>query len=135
MAKSHGVFVTIPLIAAPVIVMGPSNETRLEGDVAIFVCLAEAEPLHNVTWYFQDNDVPLSGSRYTIEPSNDPNYGQLTVSNVTEADTGIYTCLVSNVHGKDSASAYLVVQGWCHMVNWVIFECIHIQCDGAFPLQ
>ena len=128
-------FVTIRLVAAPVIVMGPSNETRLEGDVAVFACLAEAEPLHDVTWYFQDSDIPLSGNRYAIEPSNDPNYGQLTVSNVTEADTGRYTCLVSNVHGNDSASADLAVQGWYHMVNWVIFECLHIQCACAFPLQ
>ena len=112
----------ICLIAAPVIVVGPSDETRLEGDVAVFVCLAEAEPLHNVTWYFQDSDVLLSGSRYTIEPSNDPHYGQLTVSKVTEADTGMYTCLVSNVYGNDSASAYLAVQGWYHMINWVISD-------------
>ena len=105
-------FAKLCLTAAPVIVTGPSNETRLEGDAAVFVCLAESEPLHDVRWFFQDSDIPLSGSRYTIEPSGDPNYGQLTVSNVAEADTGRYTCFVSNIHGNDSASAYLAVQGW-----------------------
>ena len=102
------------LAAAPVIVVGPSNETRLEGETAIFVCLAEAEPLHDVEWFFQDSDEPLSGNRYTIEPSGSDSYGRLNVSNVTEDDTGMYTCFVSNVHGNDSASAYLAVQGWSH---------------------
>ena len=103
------------LAAAPVIVAGPSNETRLEGDTAFFVCLAEAEPLHEVKWFFQDSEEPLSGNRYTIEPSGSDSHGQLSVSNVTEDDTGMYTCFVSNVHGNDSASAYLAVQGWSHV--------------------
>ena len=102
------------LAAAPVITTGPSNETRLEGDMAVFACSAEAEPLHDVEWFFQDSDEPLSGNRYTIEPSGSASHGQLTVSNVTEADTGMYTCFASNVHGNDSASAYLAVQGWPH---------------------
>ena len=108
------VFVTMCLTAAPVIVDGPGNETRLEGDMAVFVCLAEAEPLHTVEWFFQDSNIPLSGVRYSIEPSSDANYGRLTVSSVTEADTGMYTCFVSNIHGNDSASAYLAVQGQSH---------------------
>ena len=98
--------------AAPVILASPQNETRLEGDTAVFTCPAVAEPLHTVQWFFQDTALTPDNSKYTLDDNSTSTYGRLMVDNVNQNDTGRYTCVVSNVHGNASASAYLQVQGW-----------------------
>ena len=104
--------ITIPeFSAAPVIIGSPQNETRLEGDVAMFNCSAEAEPLYTVQWFFQDIILPAGGPKYIIDDVINITYGRLTVRDVNQNDTGSYTCVVNNTHGNASASAYLYVQG------------------------
>lgn len=86
------------------------------GDVAqvverniVFHCSAISEPVHITDWTF--NSLPLANrSKYLIEGQNSVN-STLTVFNVSLADEGSYTCMVSNVHGFDFESATLRVQG------------------------
>ena len=94
------------------IVGSPQNETRLEGDAAVFNCSAEAEPLHTVQWLFQDS-VIYDGPKYTTNLDSTGRTGRLIVGNVNQNDTGKYTCVVNNTHGNASASANLNVQGLC----------------------
>ena len=103
------------------ILTSPQNETRLEGDDAVFICIAEAEPLHTVQWFFQDTLLTASGTKYTIDDSSTGTYGRLTVDSVNQNDTGQYTCVVSNVHGNASVSAFLQVQGghWVSLITFV----------------
>ena len=96
--------------AAPEIVGSPQNETRLEGDVAMFNCSTEAEPLPTVQWFFQGN-VLSSSPNYTSFVDSTGTIGRLIVHDVKQDDMGRYTCVVNNTHGSASASAYLHVQG------------------------
>ena len=100
------------LIAAPEIVLPPSNSSILEGDNVTFECRTTSEPLHTVQWLFEGTPIDTTGDemKYRVS-SNEGSYGDLTVFDVTLNDTGTYTCSVNNTHGMDIASAYLQVQG------------------------
>ena len=50
-----------------------------------------------ITLCFQTNDV------------NNTDPEELVISNVTKADAGLYTCLVSNIIGINHVSAHLMV--------------------------
>ena len=103
------------------ILSSPQNETRLEGDVAVFICIAEAEPLHTVQWFFQDTLLTTGGTKYSIDGNSTNTYGRLTVDSVNQNDTGQYTCVVTNVHGNTSAAAFLQVQGeYCVLLKFKI---------------
>ena len=51
-----------------------------------------------------------SNDKYIFEDPSSPTYGSLTIRNVSLADAGQYTCIVSNVHMTQSAHATLRVQ-------------------------
>ncbi len=72
----------------------------------MFQCEAISEPLYTVQWQFNETFIN-NNNDYLINQST----GELTVFNITLTDTGIYTCIVENIHGNDSASATLSVQG------------------------
>ena len=55
-------------------------------------------------WYFRGDKLSNS-SKYQISDTT------LIVLDLTLDDAGIYSCLVVNVHGNESASAELKVQG------------------------
>ena len=85
--------------------------SQLEGLGVAFQCVASSEPLHSVQWYFMDN-LLRNDAKYSIESSDSsPLYGQLTISSVDMNDAGDYVCVVANIHGNDTASATLTVQG------------------------
>ena len=99
------------VIAAPVILIGPSNVSQLERYNISFQCSAVAEPIHTVEWFFDGISLSDGGDKYTVVPVSSLSYGTLTIHNLEVNDTGKYTCLVNNTHGSVSASAYLSVQG------------------------
>lgn len=41
-------------------------------------------------------------------------YDSLTITDVTESDAGVYTCIMNTTLDHDSASAELTVVGTCH---------------------
>lgn len=90
--------------------MPPTNQTKLEGEKAIFSCEAKAMP-GNVTvrWFREGSPVKEVASletRVTIRKD-----GSLIINPVGADDTGNYLCEVTNGIGDpQSASAYLNVE-------------------------
>ena len=91
-----------------------------------FDCLALAEPLHSLTWYFFSTNginttigsvngtekMIMNNETYQITDSMTlSTYGRLVVRDVQFEDRGVYMCLAEKRHGSDTASATLAVQG------------------------
>lgn len=93
-----------------VIMVPPTNQTKLEGEKVQFTCEAKALP-GNVTvrWWKEGTPVKQVASletRVTVRRD-----GSLVINPVAAEDTGMYTCQVSNGIGDpQSASAYLSVE-------------------------
>ncbi|XP_060532041.1 protein turtle isoform X2 [Cylas formicarius] len=93
-----------------VIMVPPTNQTKLEGDKVQFNCEAKAQP-GNVTvkWFREGAPVKELASletRVTIRRD-----GSLVINPVSSDDSGQYLCEVSNGIGEpQSASAYLNVE-------------------------
>ena len=98
----------------------------VNGVDVIFNCLALAEPLHSLTWYyFGGNGINttigsvngtekmiMDNETYQITDSMTlSTYGRLVVSDAQFEDRGVYMCLAENRHGPEAASATLAVQG------------------------
>ena len=105
----------------------PVNQTVVNGVDVTFDCLALAEPLHSLTWYFTSANISTTfgsvngtenmmsnGVKYHITDFTSPgDYGRLVVRDVQFEDRGVYMCLAENRHGSEGASATLAVQGEC----------------------
>ena len=99
----------------------------MNGANITFGCIALAEPLHSLTWYFINangvnttigsvngtENMATDDAKYQITDSgtNPDNYGRLLVRDVQFEDRGVYFCLAENRHGSEAASATLAVQG------------------------
>ena len=98
----------------------------VNGVDVIFDCLALAEPLHSLTWYFFGGNginttigsvigtkkMIIDNETYQITDSMTlSTYGRLVVRDVQFKGRGVYMCLAENRHGSDTASATLAVQG------------------------
>lgn len=111
-------------IAAPDITEAPVNTNKLIGTNFTFNCTAVSLPHHGVQWQ-HNGDIINSSNRDKYSLSSRSSYlvfsshwrslyaynNQLTITNLTYDDAGDYTCIVSNVHGTDNATATLQVQG------------------------
>ncbi|KAK9870180.1 hypothetical protein WA026_006267 [Henosepilachna vigintioctopunctata] len=93
-----------------VIMVPPTNQTKLEGEKVQFNCEAKAQP-GNVTvkWFREGAPVKeLSSLETRVTIRRD---GSLVINPVSSDDTGQYLCEVSNGIGEpQSASAYLNVE-------------------------
>ncbi|XP_035779023.1 protein turtle-like isoform X1 [Anopheles albimanus] len=93
-----------------VIMVPPTNQTKLEGEKVQFTCEAKAMP-GNVTvrWFREGSpvrEVAALETRVTIRKD-----GSLIINPVSADDSGQYTCEVSNGIGEpQSASAYLNIE-------------------------
>ncbi|KAH8237979.1 hypothetical protein KR032_010057 [Drosophila birchii] len=93
-----------------VIMVPPTNQTKIEGDKVIFSCEAKAMP-GNVTvrWYREGSlvrEVAALETRVTIRKD-----GSLIINPIKPDDSGQYLCEVTNGIGDpQSASAYLSVE-------------------------
>ena len=131
----------LPLIsiAAPEFIVRPMNLEVLQGETAVFTCSAMAEPIHSVRWeregmviaqFLSPDDRDSSVEAFARLNSTQRNvsvinpaisniqlaglgasYGQLTIFNTSLVDARNYTCTVHNVHGEQSATVTLTVQG------------------------
>ena len=80
------------------------------GDNALIQCVAISSPDTDMKWF-------LNGA--LIEPSNnyiqayDPHTGlcTLSIASAIPADSGQYTCLVSNCIGHETSNCWIVVRG------------------------
>ncbi|XP_028812230.1 leucine-rich repeat-containing protein 4C [Denticeps clupeoides] len=90
---------------APVIVEPPTDLNVTEGTAAELKCRTNS--LTSISWLTPNGSLITHGAyKERISVLND---GTLNFTNVTQQDTGIYTCIVSNMAGNTSASAVLNV--------------------------
>ena len=101
-------------IAAPEIIESPQNDNVLQGANTTLNCNATSEPTHSVIWS-KNNMVINITDKYSISNSSFSRSlsSSLTIHNVDMGDTANYTCTVTNVHGNQTATAYIEIQGMC----------------------
>ncbi|XP_034753797.1 fibroblast growth factor receptor 2 isoform X4 [Etheostoma cragini] len=95
----------------------PANTTVHVGEDARFVCKVYSDAQPHIQWL---KHITQNGSRYGTDGHpyvrvlkrsgiNSSDVEMLTLTNVTEADAGEYTCKVSNYIGEASQSGWLTV--------------------------
>ena len=100
-----------PFVDPPTIIEKPDNMTVVSGINISFSCLVcSGEPQHNTEWLF-NNVTIYSNSKYDITEGFNHS-STLSISDVVLDDAGEYSCIASNVHGRDEAIATLSVQGF-----------------------
>lgn len=100
---------SLSFAVAPIITYNSGIVRVVQGEFAVFHCVAVSEPIHITSWTF--NNTPLTNSDKYLILGNDTSNSSLTVFNATLQDKGVYTCHVANVHGISSGTAELQVQG------------------------
>ncbi|XP_030626728.1 hemicentin-1 [Chanos chanos] len=68
-------------------------------------CVAQGVPEPSVTWLKDSAALLVDGAQYRTSPD-----GTLTVSRVGLTDEGVYTCVASNIAGRDETNIQLQVQ-------------------------
>lgn len=91
-------------ILAPSIVFPPKSTITNQSGAASFQCEVRGNPEPQVTWLKQ-NFNPLVNKRIVQIA------GGLVITNVTQKDEGMYTCVAKNIFGETRSSASLTVQG------------------------
>uniref|UniRef100_A0A8D0AR73 Fibroblast growth factor receptor n=1 Tax=Sander lucioperca TaxID=283035 RepID=A0A8D0AR73_SANLU len=115
----------------------PANTTVHVGEDARFVCKVYSDAQPHIQWL---KHITQNGSRYgpdghpyvrVLKRSgiNSSDVEMLTLTNVTEADAGEYTCKVSNYIGEASQSGWLTVIPGPISPDYVE---IAIYCAGVF---
>ena len=87
---------------------------------ASLTCGATSEPAHSVQWLKGEEEIGDDSIKYTISQMNGVEEREkvsiLTILYAGMVDTGDYTCNVSNVHGSQSHTASVEVQGDNHSI-------------------
>lgn len=93
-------------VIAQVIEVSPSNQTVKEGRDANINCT-----------YSASNGTDINGIKYTWRGLNGSgvlsNTSQLTLKNISRTDTGIYSCIVTNVSANWNSTTQAVVLVSC----------------------
>ncbi|XP_019351392.1 netrin receptor DCC isoform X2 [Alligator mississippiensis] len=82
----------------------PSNVMAVEGNDAILECCVSGFPTPTFTWMRGDEVIPVRSKKYSLLAGSN-----LLISNVTDDDSGTYTCIVTYKNENSSASAELSV--------------------------
>ena len=119
-------------VVKPTFISVPSNITMLQKSEVFFQCAASAAPVSTIEW--RRNGVILpAGSRYAIWNSSVDTSSivgrpfittsNLTITNISYTDAGIYSChSINAVGGENSSGATLVVQG---SLMFPFLECLY----------
>jgi len=102
--------------AAPQVVSSPANQSVFAGETAVFTAVFSS-PLTPVTAQWSKNGSPAGAGVVTSLGSNQYQV-TLTITNVTTANEGAYTCVATNSGGSSfpTASGYLTVKRT--LANW-----------------
>ncbi|KAM4747055.1 neogenin isoform 1-T1 [Rhinophrynus dorsalis] len=84
----------------------PFPLTRVIGQTALLTCVVSGYPTPRVHWSHNQMELTLDTSERLAMLAG----GSLHISNVTEEDSGIYTCIADNGNQTIQASAELTVQ-------------------------
>nr|XP_023422563.1 netrin receptor DCC-like [Cavia porcellus] len=82
----------------------PSNVVAIEGRDAVLECCVSGYPPPSFTWLRGEEVIQLRSRKYSLLGGSN-----LLISNVTDDDSGTYTCVVTYKNENISASAELTV--------------------------
>ncbi|XP_015198846.1 immunoglobulin superfamily DCC subclass member 3 isoform X1 [Lepisosteus oculatus] len=85
-------------------VQSPQSISRPIGTTAIFTCLAQGEPMPQLTW-LKNGQILEPGGHVKLRNNN----STLTIYGISQEDEAIYQCIAENSAGSTQASARLTV--------------------------
>ena len=88
--------------------MSPGNDAAPEGTHHIIGCTFDGLPTPTVTWS-HDGSILISGSD-DITIATDDSSSTLIIITLTDDDSGVYACMVSNLLGSITSTSVLQVQ-------------------------
>ena len=101
------------LIVAPEISKSPTDDTKVEGQTAVFNCVVAGYPTPDVAWTKNEAELIVAADARLRASSNNGNH-QLALLNVQQSDAGQYRCVANNsLDTATSSSATLTVQCEC----------------------
>lgn len=117
----------------PMLTNGASNVTITETssiDNSSFLCSGYGWPLPIIDWYLVNDAGSMlltNSDKYSINTvtsvtNNTYVSSQLSITNVTLTDGGIYTCNISNTQGYTITLARLTVYGKCCITRFLYYS-------------
>ncbi|NXE77402.1 DCC protein, partial [Cochlearius cochlearius] len=108
----------------------PSNVVAMEGKDAVLECCVSGYPPPTFTWLRGDEVLPVRSRKYSLLAGSN-----LLISNVTDDDSGTYTCVVTykNENSSGSAELSVMVPPWflIRPSNLYAYESMDIEFECA----
>ncbi|KAF1591677.1 UNVERIFIED_CONTAM: Netrin receptor DCC, partial [Eudyptes robustus] len=108
----------------------PSNVVAMEGKDAVLECCVSGYPPPTFTWLRGDEVLPVRSKKYSLLAGSN-----LLISNVTDDDSGTYTCVVTykNENSSGSAELSVMVPPWflIRPSNLYAYESMDIEFECA----
>ncbi|XP_025974644.2 netrin receptor DCC isoform X2 [Dromaius novaehollandiae] len=108
----------------------PSSVVATEGKDAVLECCVSGSPHPTFTWLRGDEVLPLRSRKYSLLAGSN-----LLISNVTDDDSGTYTCVVTykNENSSGSAELSVMVPPWflIRPSNLYAYESMDIEFECA----
>ncbi|KAM8761717.1 neogenin 1a isoform 3-T3 [Acanthopagrus schlegelii] len=113
----------------PEFLVQPAAVTKVVGASVLLPCVVTGYPTPRVRWMFGDKQLEESDGRAELLGG-----GSLQISNLTEEDAGVYTCMVDNANTSIEAQSLLTIQVppqfvkrpaniYAHESMDIVFEC------------
>ncbi|KAJ0065818.1 hypothetical protein NL108_000035 [Boleophthalmus pectinirostris] len=103
--------------ASPEFLVPVSDVSCESGDSVTLRCKVCGRPRASVTWRGPENNILSNNGHYSITYS-ETGEATLRILGVTVEDSGVYTCVATNVAGSGSSSANLKVTGIYEDSSW-----------------
>ncbi|GFU30687.1 roundabout homolog 2 [Nephila pilipes] len=104
MAKAYLEVTAIGDLPAPIIKLGPANQTLPLNTVGMLPCEASGDPPPSIQWFVNSAPLQTRNPRFVVLDS-----GTLQIDSLQHEDSGFYTCTASSESGETSWSASLTV--------------------------
>ncbi|XP_056181720.1 netrin receptor DCC [Falco biarmicus] len=108
----------------------PSNVVAMEGKDAVLECCVSGYPPPTFMWLRGDEVLPIRSKKYSLLAGSN-----LLISNVTDDDSGTYTCVVTykNENSSGSAELSVMVPPWflIRPANLYAYESTDIEFECA----
>uniref|UniRef100_A0A671UK31 Neogenin 1b n=1 Tax=Sparus aurata TaxID=8175 RepID=A0A671UK31_SPAAU len=119
----------VPEERKPEFLVQPAAVTKVVGASMLLPCMVTGYPAPRVRWMFGDKLLEESDGRVELLGG-----GSLQISNLTEEDAGVYTCMADNANTSIEAQALLTIQVppqfvkrpaniYAHESMDIVFEC------------